>query len=92
MIDVVTISSKGQVVIPKKIREDAGLVKQDQVLILSDQGKVVIEKISKEKARKDLRKFLEVIGKRSGELNITEKDIKKEIREMRNEKKSGYRH
>ena len=92
MIDVVTISSKGQVVIPKKLREDAGLFEQDEVLMLSDQGKIIIEKISREKARKDLRNFLEVIGNRTEKINIGEEDIEKEIREMRNEKKSSYRY
>ena len=92
MIDVVTISSKGQVVIPKKLREDAGLFEQDEVLMLSDQGKIIIEKISREKARKDLRNFLEVMGSRAEKINIREEDIQKEIREMRNEKKSSYRY
>jgi len=89
MIDIVTISSKGQLVIPKRLREDAGLVEQDEVLILSDQGKIIIEKISKEKARENLRNFLEIVGNKAQKLNITEEDIQKEIRAVRNDRKKS---
>ncbi len=92
MIDIVTISSKGQLVIPKRLREDVGFAEQDEVLIVSDEGKIIIEKISKDKAKKNLRTFLEIIGNKSEKLKISEEDIEKEVRAMRNEKKSSSRH
>ena len=57
MIDIVTISSKGQLVIPKRLREDVGFAEQDEVLIVSDEGKIIIEKISKDKAKKKAHNY-----------------------------------
>ena len=91
MIDIVTISSKGQVVIPKKLRKEAGLNSQDRVLIMSDEGKIVLEKISKDEARRKMFDLIDYFTEKFEEKGITRADIEKEIQIVRrkNEKSSG---
>ncbi|MDO8508502.1 MAG: AbrB/MazE/SpoVT family DNA-binding domain-containing protein [Nanoarchaeota archaeon] len=86
MIDVITISSKGQIVIPKKIREEAGLAEQDKLVVVSDKDQIILKKVSKEKAKKKLLELIDEIGKRFKDSGITEEDIQKEIEAVRNEK------
>ncbi len=86
MIDVVTISSKGQIVIPKKVREEAGLAEQDKLLVVSDREQIILKKVSKERARKKLRALLDYMAKKFEEKDITEENIQGEIRAVRNEK------
>ncbi len=85
MIDIVTISSKGQIVLPKKIRDEAGLAEQDKLLIVSDKEQIILKKVSKEKARKKLRELMDYFAEKFKEKNITEEDIKKEIEAVRKE-------
>ena len=80
MINIVTISSKGQIVIPKRIREETNLEEKDSVLIFSDNNRIIIEKISKESARKNLRSLLETIGERAKKISINEIEIAKEVK------------
>ena len=86
MIDVITISSRGQIVIPKKMREEAGLAEQDKLVVVSDKDQIIIKKISKEKAKKKLLELIDEIGKRFKDSGITEEDIQKEIEAVRNER------
>ena len=86
MIDIATISSKGQIVLPKKVREEAGLVEQDKVLIISDKEQIILRKVSKEKAKKRLLELLDIISEKFKERNITEEDIQEAIKEVRDEK------
>jgi len=86
MINVVTISSKGQIVIPKKVREEAGLDEQDKLLVVNDEDQIILKKISNEKAKGKLLGLLETISKKIEEKNLTEKDIKDEIKVVRDEK------
>lgn len=93
MIDVITISSKGQIVIPKKIREEADLTEQDKLIIVNDNDQIILKKVSKEKARKKLLELLDVVSEKFKEEGITEEDIKEEIRVVRDEKnKNRPRH
>ena len=54
MIDIVTMSSKGQIVIPKKLRKEANLDSQDKFLVMGDKDKIVLERISKKEIRKKI--------------------------------------
>ena len=83
MIDIATISSKGQIVIPKKVREEAGLAEQDKLLIISDKEQIILKKVSKEKARKKLRELIDYFAEKFKEKRITKEDIQEEIRAAR---------
>ena len=83
MIDIITISSKGQIVLPKKLREEAGLEKQDKLLVFNENGKIVLERISKKEVKEKMFDLLDYFTNKFKEKQITEKDIEKEVIDYR---------
>ena len=86
-MEVSRISSKGQVTIPKTIRELLNLNEGDRVAFLEDNGKVVITKAS----LIALRELQDVLSKEAQDKGITEEDLLNELevvrKEMWNERK-----
>ncbi|MDD2234931.1 MAG: AbrB/MazE/SpoVT family DNA-binding domain-containing protein [Desulfitobacteriaceae bacterium] len=80
-MEVSRISSKGQVTIPKSIRELLNLNEGDRVAFIEDNGKVVITKASLI-ALRDLQNSL---SKEAQEKGITEEDLLKELEVVREE-------
>ena len=65
----IKVSDKGQIAIPRDIREEAGIEKGDELLLISDKGKIMLEKserVSEELKRgfKDLLKHSEKVAKK----------------------------
>lgn len=87
-MEVSRISSKGQVTIPKSIRELLNLNEGDRVAFIEDDGKVIITKAS----LIALRELQDALSKEAQEKGITEEDLLKELEvvreEMRNERKN----
>lgn len=48
MLSISTVSSKGQVVIPKSIREKMGLIEGDRILVYATGDIIVLRRIRKE--------------------------------------------
>lgn len=84
MIDITTISSKGQVVIPKGLREKAGLVEHDKLLVISDKDKIVLEKISEKESNEKKLDLLTYFAEQFRERGLTKQDVEKEIVKVRN--------
>jgi len=80
-VEVSRISSKGQVTIPKTIRELLKLNEGDRVAFLEDNGKVVITKAS----LIALRELQDALGKEAREKGITEENIQNELEVVREE-------
>ena len=64
-IKIVKVSDKGQIAIPQEIRESLGIDKGDEIVIIQDSGKVLIEKASNlakklEDDFKDVKKLTEL--------------------------------
>ncbi len=83
MIEVVTMSSKGQLVIPKSIREEMGLQERDKFIIVRDKESVILRKIESIQPDKKLLSLLDELSKRFEEARISPEDVKKEIRQAR---------
>jgi antitoxin PrlF len=83
MIEVVTISSKGQLVIPKNIREKMGLQQHDKFIIVRDKENMILRKIKKGQPDKKLLGLLDEFAKRFEEAGITPEQVKEEIRKAR---------
>ncbi len=63
-LKTVKVSDKGQISIPSEIREEAGIERGDELVLIEDRGKILLEKVetaSKEIKDdfKDLLKFSE---------------------------------
>ena len=51
MTATATLTSKGQITIPKEIREKLGLKKGDKLVLLEKDGNVILRKVSLEEIR-----------------------------------------
>jgi len=83
MIEVVTMSSKGQLVIPKSIREEMGLQERDKFIIVRDKESVILRKIESLQPDRKLLSLLDELSKRFEEAHISPEDVKKEIKQAR---------
>ena len=69
IVKTIRVSDKGQIAIPQSIREEAGINKGDDLVIVQDDGKILLEKAKKISAKmrddfRDLLKFSEKSLKR----------------------------
>ena len=83
MIEVVTMSSKGQLVIPREIREDMGLERQDKFVIVHDNNSILLKRISREEANKAMLKLMDKISDKFKKAGIKRADVAKEIKKAR---------
>lgn len=81
-LSVTKTSSKGQVVIPKQIREELGLVKGTLLLTYATGDKVVLKKLSKPE-KGVFSELSEPVRRKVAELGIDRKDVDRAIREVR---------
>ncbi len=86
-IDMVTISSKGQIVIPKKILKALGLNEQDKLLIFNKGDNILLKNVKPEVFEKSLRDMLMPIRKEAESRGLAEKDVEKEIKTYRAQKR-----
>ncbi len=82
-IDMVTISSKGQIVIPKKILKALGLKEQDKLLIFNKGENILLKRVKPEMFEKSLRDMLLPIRQEAEAKGLTEKDVEIEIKANR---------
>lgn len=80
-MEVSRISSKGQVTIPKSIRDLLKLNEGDRVAFIEENGKVVITKAS----LIALRELQDALSKEAKEKGITEEDLLRELENVRRE-------
>ncbi|SHI94451.1 AbrB/MazE/SpoVT family DNA-binding domain-containing protein [Desulfosporosinus lacus] len=80
-MEISRISSKGQVTIPKTIRDLLKLNEGDRVAFLEDNGKVVITKAS----LIALRELQDALGTEAQQKGITEQDLLNELEVVREE-------
>lgn len=86
-IDMVTISSKGQIVIPKKIMKMLGLKEQDKLLVFSKGENILFKKVKPEIYEKSIRDILMPLREKAETGGLTEEDAEKEIKAHRAQKR-----
>jgi len=86
MIEVATVSSKGQIVIPTKMREDIGLSKSDKLILVSDKDSILVKKIREKEVRDRMIRLLNKFSDEFKKHGITKEDIKKEVKVLRKTK------
>ena len=82
-IDMVTISSKGQIVIPKKIMRLLGLKEQDKLLVFSKGENILLKKVKPEIFEKSISDILRPLRQKAEARGLTEEDVEKEIKAHR---------
>jgi len=68
--DVSVVGERGQITIPKNIRDSMGLMPKDSVLVKVSEGKVILEKLEDERKQdeKMLKEYYIAFAKRSKKL------------------------
>ncbi|MFD1425540.1 AbrB/MazE/SpoVT family DNA-binding domain-containing protein [Kroppenstedtia sanguinis] len=80
-MEVSRVSTKGQVVIPKSIREKLQIHEGDKVAFIEEDGKVLFTKAS----LKAFRELAEELSRVTEEKGYTEEEIMKSLKETRKE-------
>ncbi len=83
MLDVITMSSKGQLVIPKEIREEMDLEKQDKFMIVHDNDSILLKRISREEANKAMLRLMDKVSDKFKPAGFKKSDIATEIKKSR---------
>lgn len=82
-MEVARLTSKGQITIPKAVRERLSLAEGDKVAFIEKDGNIVITKSS----ISALSKFLDSMAKEVRERGVSEEDLWKDLEEkMSNER------
>lgn len=85
-VDVVTVSSRGQISIPSNIRKDLNLEKGTKLLIASKNDNIILKKIDPEVINKSLDEILNPMQKKAEKAGIKEEDTEKIVQDHRNNK------
>ena len=87
---ITKVSAKGQIVIPKGLRERLNLKEGDKLLVYSTDSMLVIRKVTKQETILSI--IAEPVRKKIKQLGITRKDVRKAIEQARRseEAKDSY--
>ena len=83
IIEMGTVSSRGQICIPNGIRQDMGLAEGDKVLFVLQDGSLVVKKVNMETFAQ-ITKPLKQEAKKNG---LKESDVSNIIHKFRKEKR-----
>jgi AbrB family looped-hinge helix DNA binding protein len=84
MIELGTISSRGQIAIPSKIRGELELSEGEKVLFILDGDTLIIKRVMEKKTWEEVTRPLREVAKKSG---LKESDVVDIIHRFRKEKK-----
>ena len=85
IFDVTSVSSKGQIVIPNKIREYMHLEPGTKLIVVQDGDNILLKPIKEPKIDK-FTKIISIGEKIRRELNLKNSDIEEAIQKVRREK------
>lgn len=83
--EITVVSSKGQIVLPKQIRDHMSLSPGDKLMVMSD-GENILLKPIRQPSLSEFRKMLDRAQKWARESNMTETDIQEAISEVRSKR------
>ncbi len=86
LIDYTTVSTKGQVVLPKQIREVLSLTPGSQLVVMSD-GDNILMKPVKQPSLSEFSALMDAAKDWAAGVGMKESDINDAIKEVRNRKK-----
>ena len=80
---MVTISSKGQLVIPSKVRESMAIREQDKFMLVHDRDTILLKRVHEEKLKKRMKELVAKFRTGMKESGIAKKDLEAVIRKAR---------
>jgi AbrB family looped-hinge helix DNA binding protein len=87
-VAITRISTRGQIVIPKKFRDKYGFKAGDHFLIFGYEDTILIKKIKIFDVKKDFKEAAKKMQKKAKEMGITEEMVQMEIAQYRKEKRN----
>ena len=87
---IIKVSSKGQVVIPAELRRMLDISEGDELYVFGMDDALVIKKIEKESLEKEFEEIVKPIRAKAKQMGITRKDLEKEIKTHRREKRKKH--
>jgi|GEM_PF-2728407 len=83
MIEITTVSSKGQIVIPLAIREQAEIKKDDKFLVAFDDesGSLMLKKVEEKNVLSAFRSLNKKLAAAAKEAGLTREELNKLIKE-----------
>ncbi|ODS36301.1 MAG: hypothetical protein A7316_10165 [Candidatus Altiarchaeales archaeon WOR_SM1_86-2] len=86
-MDIATVSSRGQLVIPKDVREAMGIKSRDRFFVMQKDDSILLKKIDQERAKKRMLELMDYFSEKFKEAGITREDVENEIRAYREGKR-----
>jgi len=89
-IEITSMSSRGQIVIPQGLRERLKLAEGEKFIVIGQDNTIVLKKVempSKEKLLKELSGIAKKAAERAEKLGIKEQDVPDLVHTLRKEKK-----
>ena len=86
MIEVVNLSSKGQLVIPKNMREEMNLNQRDKFVLVNDKDTIIMKRLQEEEIKTRMRSLMRDLTRQFRKAGITKEDLRKEIEAVRQAK------
>ena len=83
------MSSKGQLVVPQKLREALGFEPEDRFIAYGEGDYVVFKKVKLEALRKEFEDVVQTTSRILKKKGVTARVIEEEIKGYRREKKAG---
>ncbi len=84
MVEIATVTTKGQIVIPSNIRNELGLEEGSQVVVSKLEDFIILKKINIADPKDEFRKLTEIGKKHSKKIKIkSEEDVVRKIHEGR---------
>jgi len=84
-IEVTSLSTKGQIVIPQGIRENLGLEPGTKLIVIQEGDSILLKPITIPK-KEQFKKLISLADKVREKLDLTEGDVKKAVENTRKEK------
>ena len=79
-MDVATVSSRGQLVIPKGVREAMGIKSSDRFFVMQKDDSILLKKIDQEGAKKRMLELMDYFAEKFKEAGITREDVKDAVK------------
>jgi AbrB family looped-hinge helix DNA binding protein len=84
-VDVVTVSSRGQVSIPADVRRKIGLEGGEKLLVVSQDDNILLKKVDKSFVEKSVEDILKPMQEEAEKASVSEEDAEDIIDEHRKE-------
>ncbi|OQX21211.1 MAG: hypothetical protein BWK75_03700 [Candidatus Altiarchaeales archaeon A3] len=86
-MEIVTVSSRGQLVIPKDIRDILGIKNKDKFFVMQKDDSILLKRMDQNEIKKGMLKLMDYFSEKFNEEGITREDVENEIRAYREEKR-----